>query len=168
MRFLARNRLIAALSKGTVIVEAALRSGARNTASWAVECSRQLMAVPGSGPLDDVGSSAPDDQKWSGDSCDRALPTCSNWYRGWVSTPSTVPHGASRPTDELDGVRLAVFEAVPARRRASVAAIAMTAGVSVPECLGHLGALEAAGLVEGTAVGWRALVPLRGPAPRLT
>src|SRR5919107_5965558 len=57
MRFLARNRLIAALARGTVVVEAALRSGARNTASWAVECSRQLMAVPG--PVHSTMSAAP-------------------------------------------------------------------------------------------------------------
>ena len=38
VRFLARNRLIAAMTQGTVVVEAALRSGARNTASWASEC----------------------------------------------------------------------------------------------------------------------------------
>ena len=37
MRFLARNRLIAALTRGTVLVEAAIRSGALNTADWADE-----------------------------------------------------------------------------------------------------------------------------------
>ena len=47
VRFLARNRLIAAMSRGTVVVEAALRSGARNTAGWALGCGRPLMAVPG-------------------------------------------------------------------------------------------------------------------------
>ncbi|MFV0451677.1 MAG: DNA-processing protein DprA, partial [Propioniciclava sp.] len=47
-RFLTRNRLIAALTQGTVLVEAAARSGARNTASWASACGRPLMAVPGS------------------------------------------------------------------------------------------------------------------------
>ena len=47
VRFLARNRLIAAMSRGTIVVEAALRSGARNTASWALDCGRPLMAVPG-------------------------------------------------------------------------------------------------------------------------
>ena len=35
IRFLARNRLIAALTRGTVVVEAAIRSGALNTANWA-------------------------------------------------------------------------------------------------------------------------------------
>ena len=46
-RFLTRNRLIAALSTGTVVVEASARSGASNTASHAVNLGRPLMAVPG-------------------------------------------------------------------------------------------------------------------------
>lgn len=46
-RFLTRNRLIAAMSRGTVIVEAALKSGARGTASAAARLTRHVMAVPG-------------------------------------------------------------------------------------------------------------------------
>jgi len=47
VRFLARNRLIAALTAGTVVVEAAVRSGALNTANWADRLSRPVMGVPG-------------------------------------------------------------------------------------------------------------------------
>src|SRR3954447_15859043 len=47
IRFLARNRLIAAFGQGTVVVEAAIRSGALNTASWTTELRRVLMGVPG-------------------------------------------------------------------------------------------------------------------------
>jgi len=47
MRFLVRNRVIAALSCGTVIVEAGERSGALNTARHAAELGKPLMAVPG-------------------------------------------------------------------------------------------------------------------------
>ena len=46
-RFLARNRLIAALTAGTVVVEAGLRSGALNAARHARELGRPVMAVPG-------------------------------------------------------------------------------------------------------------------------
>ncbi|BBH18224.1 DNA protecting protein DprA [Nocardioides baekrokdamisoli] len=46
-RFLSRNRLIAAFSEGVVVVEAAIRSGALNTATWADRLSRPVMAVPG-------------------------------------------------------------------------------------------------------------------------
>ena len=45
--FLFRNRLIAALAGGTVLVEAGLRSGARNTLGHARRLGRALMAVPG-------------------------------------------------------------------------------------------------------------------------
>ena len=46
-RFLARNRLIAALTMGTVVVEAGRRSGALNAARHARELRRPVMAVPG-------------------------------------------------------------------------------------------------------------------------
>ena len=47
-RFLKRNRIIAALSRATVVVEAGARSGATNTAGHAAQLGRPLGAVPGS------------------------------------------------------------------------------------------------------------------------
>ncbi len=46
-RFLTRNRLVAALSGATVVVEAGARSGAANTAAWARALGRGVCAVPG-------------------------------------------------------------------------------------------------------------------------
>lgn len=46
-RFLARNRLIAALGQACVVVEAGLRSGSLNTAGWAEALHRPIGAVPG-------------------------------------------------------------------------------------------------------------------------
>lgn len=47
-RFLQRNRLIAAITKTTVVVEAGVRSGSIRTANNALELDRELYAVPGS------------------------------------------------------------------------------------------------------------------------
>jgi DNA processing protein len=47
LRFLGRNRVIAALATGTVVVEAGQRSGAMSTAGHARDLGRPLMAVPG-------------------------------------------------------------------------------------------------------------------------
>jgi DNA processing protein len=53
-RFLQRNRLIAALGNGTVVVEAGARSGSLNTATHALALGRPVMAVPG--PIASPGS----------------------------------------------------------------------------------------------------------------
>ena len=157
VRFLARNRLIAALSLGTVVVEAALRSGARNTASWAVGCNRMLMAVPGS--VESAMSAAPHLMIRNGQA---TLVTSAAEVLEMVSASGQamlpIEHGPTRVTDALDPVQLSVYEAVPARRRVSPGEIALAAGVSVPTALAQLAVLEDAGLVLSEPEGWRAVV----------
>ena len=153
VRFLARNRLIAAMSRGTVVVEAALRSGARNTAGWALGCGRPLMAIPG--PVYSRASTAPhlmirNGQAMLVTSAAEVLELISEM--GQAMLP--MAHGLNRATDALTETQLAVFEAIPARRRARVGDIALAAGVNVPTCLGALTALESAGLVAGDERGW--------------
>jgi DNA processing protein len=155
VRFLARNRLIAAMTQGTVVVEAALRSGARNTAGWALECQRPLMAVPG--PVFSRASTAPHLMIRNGQatlvtSAAEVLELISDI--GDATLP--LPQGARRRTDALSAAQLAVFEAVPARRRASVGDVALAAGLSVSATLAALTQLESAGMVEGDVRGWLA------------
>jgi DNA processing protein len=53
-RFLQRNRLIAAITPTTVVIEAGIRSGSIRTANNAIELDRELFAVPG--PLTSASS----------------------------------------------------------------------------------------------------------------
>lgn len=154
MRFLARNRLIAALADGVIVVEAALRSGARNTANWALGCGRVLMAVPG--PVQSALSAGPhllvrEGQASLVGSAADVMELISPVGEELVP----VQHGETRATDGMDPVRLAVFEAVPARRWRTGGEVALIAGVPVGRGLAELTALESAGLVEGSAQGWR-------------
>ena len=155
VRFLARNRLIAALAGGTVVVEAALRSGARNTAGWALECGRPLMAVPGS--VHSASSAAPHLMVRSGQA---VLVSDAGDVLELISAAGqhliTVPQGPSRRTDQLDQTQLGVFEALSVSRRRSVGEVALSAGVTVPGCLVALGRLESLALAAGDAKGWRA------------
>ncbi len=155
VRFLARNRLIAALTLGTVVVEAALRSGARNTAGWASALGRPLMAVPG--PVHSAASVGPHLMVRQGQA---VLVTRAAEVLELVSSAGEhlLAHeqGPDRRTDALDATRLGVFEALSARRWRTPGEVASAAGVRVPDCLAALGELESRGLAVGDARGWRA------------
>jgi DNA processing protein len=156
--FLIRNRLIAALSRGTVIVEAALRSGALNTARHARDQNRPLMAVPG--PVTSMASAGCHlaIRDW-GAVCVTGVQdvlACLSLGAGDLIPP---PRGPVLPRDELDPVSLSVLEAVPARGGRGPARIAVSAGVDFDTVLRCLGELAAAGFVERCERGWRARAP---------
>jgi DNA processing protein len=152
--FLVRNRVIAALSRGTVVVEAALRSGALSTARHARELCRPLMAVPG--PITSTLSAGCHEimREWGA--------VCVTGAHDVIELLSPVGeglvaprHGQTAPHDSLDPVTLQVFEALPARGGRGPAAIAVQAGVDLDTAIGCLGSLAAAGFAERADHGWR-------------
>jgi DNA processing protein len=152
--FLVRNRVIAALSCGTVVVEAALRSGALSTARHARDLCRPLMAVPG--PVTSSQSEGCHEiiREWSAVLVTRAQDVIEHISPAGEGL-SDRRRGPAYPRDRLDPVTTAVLEAVPARTGSGPAAIAVAAGVDLDTALGCLGALAAAGFVERCPTGWR-------------
>jgi len=153
-RFLPRNRLIAALTVGTVIVEAAVRSGARNTVTWAGACRRVVMAVPG--PVTSVTSWTPHRLIREGEA---ALVTSVEDVRELVRPAGECLTGRPRQERLLDTLapRLqAVYEALPSRGTRAAGDLALRAGLAVPACLGALQELAEAGLARASDDGgWR-------------
>lgn len=154
-RFLTRNRLIAAMSAATVIVEAAVRSGARNTVAWAQALGRPVFAVPG--PVTSALSVTPhrlvrDAQAALVTSAQDVLADLAPL--GVLQPPLVDP--AVRPTDDLEPTELTVREAFPARRALSVDELGTLLGLHVGECLAALSSLAARGQVEALGDGtWR-------------
>jgi len=154
--FLIRNRIIAALTRGTVVVEAALRSGALNTARHARELCRPVMAVPG--PVTSEQSAGCHELiRDYGAMC----VTCASDVAEHIALPGSGPsagprRGPATARDLLDPAAVAVLEEVPVRGGRGPAAIAARAGVDLDTALRCLGLLAADGFVERAELGWRA------------
>lgn len=164
--FLVRNRVIAALSRGTVVVEAALRSGALNTARHARDQGRPLMAVPG--PVTSEQSAGCHEliREW-GAVCVTGARDVMELLRFPEDQLPGCPRGPVLPRDALDAVTARVLEAVPARSGRGPARIAVMAGVDFDTALRCLGQLAAGGFVERCGHGWRAKkVPAAQPGQR--
>jgi DNA processing protein len=152
-RFLVRNRLIAALSAGTVVVEAAPRSGARSTARHAGELFRHVMAVPG--PVTSTLSAGC--HQLLRDRPDTVLVTKADEVLEQVGPMGEFAERVSGPVLRRDllgpGVSR-VLDAVPVRNRALAPRIATTAGMRVDAVEAALAALAVHGLVERAETGW--------------
>ena len=164
MRFLARNRIIAALTRGTVLVEAAVRSGALNTAHWATSLSRPLMGVPG--PVTSAQSQGVHLHLRSGASLVTGPADVLELVGEAGRHLAEEPRGPERSRDRLQRRHHQVLEAVPRHRPAGLEAIAGTAGVAILETQRALAYLTERGYaIEGDG-GWRlgerALADLRG------
>jgi DNA processing protein len=153
-RFLVRNRLIAALAGGTVVVEAALRSGAQRTAADARALGRPVMAVPG--PVTS-GQSA---------GCHRLVregavlvtrieEVLEEVGRIGVHLAEEPAGSAARPTDGLGPAAVLVYDALPARAARGVAWLAMEAGLPPGAVRTALAELSGRGLVEHGVGRWQ-------------
>ncbi|MDX6196888.1 MAG: processing protein [Actinomycetota bacterium] len=152
-RFLIRNRLIAALSEGTVVVEAALRSGSLTTARQARDLSRHVMAVPG--PVTSEMSAGSNLLLSKGADCVTCADDVLEIVGRLVLDARPEPRGPASPRDALTDVQRVVLDAVPVRRWAGPASIAKTAGVSTMTVQQLMPPLQVAGLVEQSLDGWR-------------
>ena len=150
LRFLSRNRIIAALCGGTVVVEAAIRSGALNTASWALRLNRTLMGVPG--PVTSAPSAGVHQLIRARDAL---LVTNGEEVLELVAPAGehtlVEPRGPERPHDRLSLLDQQVLDAVPVEQAAPPVSIARTAGIALPRVRDALARLVAAGLVENGA-----------------
>jgi DNA processing protein len=160
-RFLVRNRLIAALSAGTVVVEAAPRSGARSTARHAGELFRHVMVVPG--PV--TSSLSAGCHQLLRDRPDSVLVTKVDEVIEQVGPMGALAERVSGPVRRRDLLGPAVsrvLDAVPVRRPAPAERIARTAGMRLDAVVAALAALAAHDLVGQTAEGYSMTILGRG------
>ena len=154
LRFLSRNRLIAAMTLGTVVVEAALRSGALNTANWASLLNRTVMGVPG--PVTSAPSQGVHELLRSRDAM---LVTRGEDVLELVSPSGSFTQaprrGADRPRDRLSPLDQQVLDAVPVSTPADACSVARAAGVAERTVRETLHRLRSAGFVEVSPRGWR-------------
>lgn len=151
-RFLKRNRIIAALTKGTVVVEAAWRSGAINTAGHAARLLRPVGVVPGQ--VDSPSSAG----------CHRLLregvavcvtegAECLDLLA--VSGNKVAKKFVERDHDGLSAVDLRLFDALAPRKWNCVNELAAISGLSVKQVLAGLGRLDMLNLLQEQAGFWR-------------
>ncbi|MGH3979541.1 MAG: DNA-processing protein DprA [Pseudonocardiaceae bacterium] len=153
-RFLVRNRLIAALSAGTVVVEAGRRSGARSTAGLAAALGRVVMAVPG--PVTSALSVGchllvREEQALLVTRVEEVIEAI-----GRIGSDLAPPLPVvARPTDGLSPELLAVYEALPARAPRHPEELVRDAGMPLHRIRAALPLLELRGLVGCATDGWR-------------
>lgn len=151
-RFLTRNRLVAAFSGATVVVEAGIRSGASSTAAWARALGRVVAAVPG--PVTSAASMGCHVLVQSG----AELVTRAEEVLELVGRAGELAEEPARPAaflDDLSDSERRVYEALPARGARTPDELAVTAGIPAEQVLGRLAILELSGLVQRRDGKWR-------------
>ncbi|MDL5350433.1 DNA-processing protein DprA [Microbacterium sp. zg-YB36] len=151
-RFLSRNRIIAAISDATVVVEAGWRSGSLNTAAHAASLGRPLGAVPG--PVTSPASAG----------CHRMLRdfdarciTRSADVRELLGLDDDLLPGADGWVDEATALR----DALSTRSWRTVDDVARRCGQSIAHVERGLGLLLLDGRAQHGPAGWRLIVTRR-------
>ena len=162
-RFLSRNRLIAALGTATLVVEAAHRSGALNSAGYARDLGRPVLAVPG--PVTSAMSAGchrliqrEEDPARLVTSVAEVLSYCGSAEveedesdRGISDRPP-----AQRAYDSLDLVARSVLDGFPGRGRSvTEAELSRLSGQPISQVIAALPVLQAAGLITAAREGYR-------------
>lgn len=151
-RFVLRNRVIAALTRGTVVVEAQYRSGSLVTARRAQQLGRFTMGVPGPATS---GLSAGVHELLRGEG---VLVTDASEVAelvGDIGDLAPARRGPLLPRDLLDAVCARILDALPSRGSVNARDIARTAGTGTDEALGKLYELHSLGFVERDGDGWQ-------------
>ena len=155
-----RNRVIAALARGVIVVEAGGKSGALNTADHALDLGREVLAVPGR--IDDPGAAG----------CLRLLRQGAGLVAGvqdvfdalgWLRLESPAPQSEKgyAPASEGSSPDIRLLGAL-SRGPRSPDELAVGLEMSVEKVLGRLGRLELEGWVERRPGGHFAAVGRRG------
>jgi DNA processing protein len=154
-RFLVRNRLIAALGAGTVVVEASGRSGAQRTARDAAALGRPVLAVPG--PITSAMSVGCHQllRDQHAVLVTRVEEVIEAVGRIGIDLAAPPPAAPARATDGLDAEALRVHDALPARASRSTYRISVESGVPIAAVRAALPELERRGLIERTEGSWR-------------
>jgi DNA processing protein len=156
-RFLVRNRLIAGMAAGTLVVEAGLRSGAQRTAADAQELGRVVMALPG--PVTSGRSAGCHRLIRDGALLvTRAEEVLEGVGRIGDDLATDLDGGRARPTDDLDPIGIRVHDAFPARAARETRWLSMEAGVPIGAVRAALVDLERRGLVEHRGGRWQRAV----------
>ncbi|WP_330246488.1 MULTISPECIES: DNA-processing protein DprA [unclassified Streptomyces] len=151
-RFILRNRVIAALTRGTVVVEAEYRSGSLVTARSAQRLGRFTMGVPGPATS---GLSAGVHELLRGEGVLVTDAAEVAELVGEIGDLAPARRGPVLPRDLLDAASARVLDALPCHGSVGGRDIARTAGTSVDEALGRLYELHSLGFVERTGEDWQ-------------
>ncbi|MGW7046105.1 DNA-processing protein DprA [Streptomyces avermitilis] len=151
-RFILRNRVIAALTRGTVVVEAAYRSGALVTARAAQRLGRFTMGVPG--PVTS-GLSAGVHELLRGDAVLVSDAAEVAELVGDMGELAPDRRGPVLPRDLLEPGAARVLAALPGHGTATPDEIARGAGTTGDDAVGRLYELRSLGFVERHGDRWK-------------